>query len=96
VYTGKVVGRVVATVKDPRLEGIPLLVVRQIENGKETKLLIAADSTRQAGQDDFVYLIGSKEASRMFRKALPPADASIVGFIDRYNVVIDMEKEKQK
>ena len=74
----------VATVKEENLEGIPLLVVQVIENGKRTKKVIAADSTRQAGQGDFVYLIGSKEAARMFRKKLTPADAAIVGFIDSY------------
>ena len=84
MYTGKVVGTVTATIKDTGLNGIPLLVVCKIENGKETGLIIAADSTRQAGPDDFVYLIGSKEASRMFRKPLVPVDAAIVGFIDEY------------
>ena len=90
MYTGKVVGRVVSTVKDERLKGIPILVVRQIENGKETKLLIVTDSTRQAGEGDFVYLIGSKEASRMFREETPPSDASIVGFIDKFNVELEV------
>ena len=84
MYTGEVIGSVVATVKEENLEGIPLLVVQVIENGKRTKKGIAADSTRQAGQGDFVYLIGSKEAARMFRKKLTPADAAIVGFIDSY------------
>jgi ethanolamine utilization protein EutN len=96
VYTGKVVGRVVATVKEERLKGIPILVVRKIENGKETSLLIVTDSTRQAGMGDHVYLIGSKEASRMFREELPPTDASIVGFIDKYNVEADISKGEQK
>jgi len=85
MYTGKIVGSVAATIKDDNLTGIPLLVVRTIENGKATGLIIAADATRQAGRDDFVYLIGSKEASRMFRGVLPPTDAAIVGFIDCYN-----------
>ena len=85
MYCGKVVGSVAATIKDNNLEGIPLLVVRIIENGREAELIVAADSTRQAGRGDFVYLIGSKEAARMFRKKLTPADAAIVGFIDRYN-----------
>ena len=84
MYTGKVVGSVVATVKDPRLEGIPLLIVRVIENGQPKNLIVAGDSTRQAGRGDFVYLIGSKEALRMFREIAPPVDASIVGFIDDY------------
>jgi len=85
MYTGKVVGSVVSTVKDAKLKGIKLLVVQMIENGKPTKLIVAADQTRQAGADDFVYLIGSKEASLIFRDGLVPADAAIVGFIDQYN-----------
>jgi microcompartment protein CcmK/EutM len=85
VYTGKVVGSVVSTQKDEGLLGIKLLVVQMIENGKPTKLIVAADQTRQAGPGDFVYLIGSKEASLIFRKGLVPADATIVGFIDEYN-----------
>ena len=84
MYTGKVVGSVTATVKDDNLVGIPLLVVQTIENGKEAGLIVAADSTRQAGPGDFVYLIGSREAARIFRKELTPSDATIVGFIDEY------------
>ena len=85
MYAGVVSGSVVATVKDSGLEGVPLLIVRKIENGKEAGLIIAADHTRQAGLGDYVYLIGSKEASRIFRVLRIPADASIVGFIDTYN-----------
>ena len=85
MYTGIVVGKVVATVKEENLANIPLLVVRKIENGKEKELIVAADSTRMAGTGDFVYLIGAKEAARIFRKKLTPSDASIVGFIDSYS-----------
>jgi len=85
MYTGEVSGRVVSTIKSPGLEGMPLLVVRLIENGEKTKLITAADVTRQAGPGDFVYLIGSREASRITRKPLVPIDAAIVGFIDKYN-----------
>ena len=84
MYTGRVVGTTAATVKDKGLEGIPLLVVCKIENGKEAGMIVAADATRQAGRDDYVYLIGSREASRMFNKPLVPVDAAIVGFIDEY------------
>ena len=83
--TGIVTGSVVATVKDENLQSIPLLTVRLIENGQPKGVVVAADSTRQAGLGDFVYLIGSKEAARMFRKPLTPADVAIVGFIDHYN-----------
>jgi len=85
VYTGRVTGTVVATVKEENLQGIPFLTVKLIENGKEAGTVVAADSTRQAGPGDFVYLIGSKEAAKMFRKNLTPVDVAIVGFIDTYN-----------
>ena len=85
MYTGIVTGTVIATVKEKNLEGIPLLTVKLIENGKEAGTIVAADSTRQAGPGDHVYLIGSREAAKMFRKDLTPADAAIVGFIDTYN-----------
>lgn len=85
MYTGVVAGSVVATVKDSALEGVPLLVVRKIENGKEAGLIVAADQTRQAGKGDFVYMIGSKEAARIFRVKRIPVDVAIVGFIDAYN-----------
>ena len=85
MYTGVVVGSVVETAKDSALEGVPLLVVQKIENGKEAGLIVAADQTRQAGLDDWVYMIGSKEASRIFRVKRIPVDVAIVGFIDHYN-----------
>ena len=52
MYTGKVIGSVVSTIKDENLVGIKLLVVQMIENGKPTKLIVAADQTRQAGHND--------------------------------------------
>lgn len=88
MYTGVVAGNVVATVKDPGLEGLPLLIVQKIENGKEAEYVIAADQTRQAGLGDYVYMIGFKEASRIFRGKLVPVDVSIVGFIDTYNEIL--------
>ena len=80
---GKVVGSVVCTVKTPTLEGIKLMVVRQIVNGEEKGLIIACDGTRQAGIGDIVYMIGRAEAALMIdRKAPPPSDTTICGIID--------------
>ena len=84
MYTGIVEGKVVSTVKEENLMNIPLLIVRKIEDGKKKGLVVAADSTRMAGEGDYVYMIGSKEAARMFRKEYTPADVAIVGFIDSY------------
>lgn len=86
MYTGKVIGSVVATIKDEALVGIKLLVVQVYENGIPGKQIVAADATRVAGHGDFVYLIGSREAGLALGKGLMPVDAGIVGFIDEYNV----------
>lgn len=80
---GKVVGSVVCTVKTPTLEGIKLLVVRQIVNGQEKGLIIACDGTRQAGIGDVVYMLAAKEPrSCWILKDPPPSDITIAGIID--------------
>ncbi len=83
MYTGKVVGSVVCTVKDKNLKGIKLLLVQKIENGALKDLIVSADGTRQAGVGDWVYLISKKEACLPFRELkMIPVDSSIIGFID--------------
>jgi ethanolamine utilization protein EutN len=86
MYVGKVVGSVVSTVKDENLKGVKLLIVQLIENGVPKGYEVSADGTRQAGQDDFVYLIGKKEATLPFKEfSMIPVDSAIVGFIDKFN-----------
>ena len=73
MFAGEVVGCVVSTVKAEGLRNVPLLVVRRADR---QELLVAADATGQAGPGDRVYLVGAREASRIFRRPLVPADAS--------------------
>ena len=89
MFAGEVVGCVVSTVKAEGLRNVPLLVVRRADR---QELLVAADATGQAGRGDRVYLVGAREASRIFRRPLVPADASIVGFIDSYNRSIQQDE----
>jgi microcompartment protein CcmK/EutM len=86
MLTAMVEGTVVATVKDPGLMGIKLLLVRMMEDGKPGKLQVAADQTRQAGEGEFVTCISSKEAALIFDPPQPPCDLTITGFIDEYNL----------
>lgn len=80
---GRVVGSVVCTVKTRTLEGLKLLVVRQIVNGAEKGLVIACDATWQAGIGDTVYMIGRKEAALLLSlNDPPPSDLTIAGIID--------------
>ncbi len=86
MYVGKIVGSVVSTVKDENLKGVKLLVVQLIENGVPKGFEVSADGTYEAGQGDFVYLIGKKEATLPFRdRRIIPVDSAIIGFIDKLN-----------
>ena len=93
MYTGKVIGSLVATVKDENLKGIKLMVVQVLENGKPGRTIIAADGIGVAGRGDIVYIIGSKEAAMPFpHLKMIPVDASIVGIVDEFNVCQEFKK----
>ena len=85
MLVGRVVGSVVSTVKDSTLKSVKLLVVDLLDKGKPYKRVVAGDATRQAGEGDLVYLIGSKEAGLLFREDYMPLDISICGFVDVYH-----------
>ena len=91
--SGKVIGSLVATVKDKALVGVKLLLIQVYENGCPGKIIVAADATRVSGTGDYVYFIGSREAGMALGKGLIPVDAGIVGIIDEYSVV-DKFKDK--
>ena len=80
----RVVGRVVCTVKDESLAGRKLLLVQPItETGTDTgKPLIAIDAVG-AGAGERIFFVTGKEASFAFLPDHVPADASIVGIVDR-------------
>ena len=86
MYLGRVIGTLIATRKDQRLEGHRLLIVQPLDdqqcpNGDPH---VAVD-TVSAGRGELVFLVGSREAA----EALParaPVDAAIVGIVDRIDV----------
>jgi len=84
---GRVVGRVWATVKNPSMMGVRLLVVQPLTPELEPtgRQLIVGDSTG-AGTGELVYWVGGKEASFPFLPAEPPLDRTIVGIVDSVHV----------
>ena len=78
-----VVGRVVCSVKNERLRGVKLLLVRPIDReGQPTgKALVALDSVG-AGAGETVFYTTGREAAFAFLPADVPADATIVGIVD--------------
>ena len=87
MYLGKVVGTVVATRKTPGLEGVRLLVVQPLSPDLTPRgnVVVAVDAV-QAGPNEVVHLVGSREASLALKDWFVPVDAAIVGIVDSVDV----------
>lgn len=79
----KVIGRVMATVKDPSLEGVRLLVVQpQTAAGEPVgEPMIAADAL-QAGPGDIVSWVTGREAAMALPVKFSPVDCAVVSIVD--------------
>ncbi|MHA2232848.1 MAG: EutN/CcmL family microcompartment protein [Candidatus Hodarchaeales archaeon] len=89
MYRGKVIGNVVATIKDPNLTGMKFLVVQLIDDDGNPigDPIVAADAIRVSGEGDEVYLALKREAAIAFPPPHGPIDAAITGFVDEYFIV---------
>lgn len=83
----RVAGTVVATRKDPRLEGFKLLIVRPVtpEGKLESNYLIAVDSVG-AGPNELVLVVSGSSARMAEGCKDKPVDASIVGIVDNVHL----------
>ncbi|MEZ5317734.1 MAG: EutN/CcmL family microcompartment protein [Vicinamibacterales bacterium] len=83
----RVVGDVVATLKDAGLHGHKLLVIQPItpERVPVGRTLVAADAV-SAGVGEYVFFVRGREASFPFLPAEPPVDACVVGIVDTWDV----------
>jgi ethanolamine utilization protein EutN len=84
---GRVIGKVVATMKNASLTGQRFLIVQPTDrNGRDKgKPVVALDSVG-AGAGEKVYWCRGKEASFPFLPAEVPTEATIVGIVDRVNI----------
>ena len=79
----RVIGTVVATMKNPSLEGRKLLIVQSLNKdlAPQGKPLVAIDAAG-AGVGELVFWCRGKEASFPFKREDTPSDCTIVGIID--------------
>jgi ethanolamine utilization protein EutN len=85
---GRVVGTVVATRKDPRLEGHKLLVVQPVSpEGKPESGYVIAIDTVSAGFRELVFTVSGSSARMADGCKDKPVDCVIVGIVDQ----IDMD-----
>jgi ethanolamine utilization protein EutN len=84
---GRVVGCVWATVKNPHMTGLRMLVVQPLtpELQPTGRRIICTDATG-AGSGELVYWVRGKEASFPFLPAEPPVDTTIVGIVDNVHL----------
>lgn len=87
MHLARVVGRVVATVKQETLSSIPLQWLQPISSQDKPvgKPLVAVDSIG-VGPGEIVYYITSREASLTLVDSFAAVDAGIVGRVDWANV----------
>ena len=80
----RVIGTVVATQKYRDLDGIKFLIVQPLTKQQEPigEPVVAADATFQAGPDELVFIVGSREAAQAMPEPFVPVDHAIVGIVD--------------
>lgn len=84
---GRVIGTVVATRKDAGFAGSKLLVIQPLKTDRTPggKPLVAVDSVGAGAGEDVFYVRG-REASFPFLPEEVPADAAILGIVDRWDL----------
>jgi microcompartment protein CcmK/EutM len=86
VQLARVLGEVVATMKDANLDGMKMLVVQPLSAAGEPvgRTLVALDSVG-AGVGENVFFVRGREAAFPFYPVEPPTDATIIGIVDHWN-----------
>jgi microcompartment protein CcmK/EutM len=87
VQLARVLGEVVSTMKDPNLTGIRMLVLQPLAASGEAagRTLVALDSIG-AGVGENVFFVRGREAAFPFYPAEPPADATVIGIVDHWDL----------
>src|SRR6202158_1306208 len=83
----RIVGTVVSTCKDPRLEGQKLLIVKPVspEGADESGYIIAVDTVDSGFRETVLVVSGS--SARMAADCKDrPVDAAIVGIVDEVHL----------
>ncbi|MBK5292623.1 MAG: EutN/CcmL family microcompartment protein [Acidobacteriia bacterium] len=89
----RVVGTVVATRKDPRLEGRKLLILKPVSpDGKDEAGYVVAVDTVSAGCRELVLAVSGSSARMAEGCKDTPVDATVIGIVD----TVDMDAPPSK
>ena len=83
----RVIGDVVASIKDVNLAAQKLLVLQPVTPDRQPtgRTLVALDAVG-AGVGEHVFFVRGREASFPFLPAEPPTDACVVGIVDHWDL----------
>jgi len=87
VHLARVLGEVVSVMKDANLTGFKMLVLQPLAASGEPagRTLVALDSVG-AGVGENVFFVRGREAAFPFYPAEPPADATVIGIVDHWDL----------
>ena len=84
---GRVVGTLVATRKEPSMEGFKFLVLRQIDvDGKEQEGYVVAVEAVGAGVEEVVLFATGSAARQTLATKDRPCDAVVMAIVDSWEV----------
>jgi len=79
----RVIGTLVATIKDPSLIGQKILMIQPLTDDlKPVGTPIAAIDSVRAGTGDLVHWVIAREAALVLENSFAPVDAAITGIVD--------------
>lgn len=82
-----VVGTVVATRKEPSLDGLKLMLVRQVDTeGREAGSFVVAADAVGAGPGEYVLVAAGSSARQTTATANRPVDAVIMAIVDTWEL----------
>jgi microcompartment protein CcmK/EutM len=84
---GRVVGTLVASRKEERLEGLKLLVVRQLDvDASDTSSYVVAVDAVGAGVDEVVLYCTGSSARQTVQTHERPCDAVVMAIVDQWEI----------
>lgn len=84
MYLARVTGRLVATVRCPGLEGVPLQLVQPLdETGEPMGGQLVACAAVDTGPGDLVHFVDGREAALACPETFVPVDAAIIGYVEQ-------------
>jgi microcompartment protein CcmK/EutM len=94
---GKIVGTVVSARKDPKIEGLKLLVVRQLDiQGREGSSYVVAVDSVGAGIGEVVLYATGSSARQTAVTDKRPVDAVVMAIVDTWEIGGEVRYDKYR